>query len=721
MLYNIQRIALLIAVQYLFLSLPSFVHAEEAADSPSSSSLEQELTFLHEEAMVSIAARKLQYIGKAPSIVTVITDKEIRDMGFQTLIEVLQTVPGIDFELSENFGTGYISMRGSNGFSQTKLLLDGHSLNEFRRGGPYTIFFDLPLKMVKRIEIIRGPGSALYGENAFAGIIDIITREADDINGVELFSGYGDYDTKRSGIIAGKTFGELELTTSFNWHESRGYRGTIEKDKMSEIDALQSNFAQILGFPYFPSSNAPGKMNKGDVENYDSMVKISYNGLKLNTYYRDSNRTPFVGGDYSLVDGNEYYNNDQFIMDLSYDFDYGEKVKVRPRIFYDHVNMDVRLQALPDGTTLLSTPAGPQYYPDGMIGIASVRTRNLGSDIQVDYQMLDNYGITLGAFYQWQDLDNPKYWANVVPNTLESLGGIEEISSTLGLNLMEEYKRNTWSVYMQHIWDIREDMVLTAGIRHDQYNDFAGTTNPRFAFVWEFLDDFTLKALYGQAFRAPSPLELVTINNPVVLGNKGLDPETIKTYELGLTYKPNAFYTIGANYFYSLIRDRIVGVPFDEATMKYENSGGLNIHGVEFEFKGDLDWFLKGSYLFANYSFVSPRIKHPDIKGKEPDIPSHKGNVGVNIGAWKYLNANIHTFVSSNRRRGPEDTRDSMPSYSVTNIHFLSKDIFKHFNASLKFNNILDKDYEYPSPMGTMPSDVPRPGRNVFFELSCKF
>lgn len=719
MVVQIQRKIIISLI--IFLLSCFTVHAKDG-DIESGSSFEDELLYLQEESVVSIAARKLQIVGKAPAIITVITEREIRDMGFQNLMEVLRTVPGVDVLKEAQTGIETLSFRGGAGASQAKVLLDGHSLNYFMTGSATDFFYDLPLRFVKRIEIIRGPGSALYGENAFTGVIDIITKEADEIDGIELYSGYGKYDTKKAGFVMGKSFKKLGITAFLNWYESNGLEETIDEDKMSGIDALQQAGASLFGFPYTPSSNAPGKTKDGR-RAFDSMVKISYDKLRLMTYYRSTNREPFVGIDYSLVE-DELVKQDQFMADLSYSLSIGDKITIKPRIFYDYTFSSGELKALPVGTTLLQTLSGLplQFYPDGMKGIAKARTQNLGSDVQLDYQLLDNYNITLGVFYQWQNLDNPTLTANFIPTTQESLNGhMERLSTTRGINFIEEYKRNVWSVYMQHIWGIRDDMNLTAGIRHDQYNDFAGTTNPRFAFVWEIFEDLTLKALYGSAFRAPNPQELVNLDNPVLIGDKGLDPETVRTYELGLSYKFAEKYTIGTNYFYSVIRNQIVTKPVSAASEQFTNSGGLSIHGLEFEFKAKLDHILKRSYLFTNYTFTSSRLKSTDIKAKKADVPSHKGNIGINIGAWKYMNANLHTFISSNRRRDEGDTREDMPSYYFTNLHLTSKNVFKTLQASVKINNIFNKHYEDPSPFNTMPSDIPRPDRNIFFELSFKY
>ncbi len=100
----------------------------------------------------------------------------------------------------------------------------------------------------------------------------------------------------------------------------------------------------------------------------------------------------------------------------------------------------------------------------------------------------------------------------------------------------KEVTRRTWSVYFQDTWDISDTLNLTLGVRHDEYNDFGNATSPRAGLTWAFIKNASLKLLYGEAFHAPSFTQLYTTNQPTILGNQDLDPETIRSYEIGLSY-----------------------------------------------------------------------------------------------------------------------------------------------------------------------------------------
>ncbi len=126
---------------------------------------------------VTIATRHETQISKAPSIVTVITDEEIKNLGYRTFVEILRTVPGFEILKTGALGDTIPAVRGFASDNKVRVMLNGHLVNNPLRGGAFVNFDDFPVEGIKRIEIIRGPGSATYGENAFLGVINIITKD----------------------------------------------------------------------------------------------------------------------------------------------------------------------------------------------------------------------------------------------------------------------------------------------------------------------------------------------------------------------------------------------------------------------------------------------------------------------------------------------------------------------------------------------------------------
>jgi outer membrane receptor for ferrienterochelin and colicin len=138
----------------------------------------------------------MEEIKKAPASVTVITDRQIRQMGARSLTDVLnRAVPGIN--TYQNPGAWNIGIRGRNNLDSNTILfmINNHPINEAFTGGATWVHDTLIVDNIERIEILRSPGSALYGANAFVGVINIFTKKAEDIDGLELTVKGGSWET----------------------------------------------------------------------------------------------------------------------------------------------------------------------------------------------------------------------------------------------------------------------------------------------------------------------------------------------------------------------------------------------------------------------------------------------------------------------------------------------------------------------------------------------
>ena len=315
--------------------------------------LEDELAWLREENYVSIATKSKQKISKAPSIVTVITAEEIENMGFRTLPEVLRTVPGFDIIKEGTFGRIMSGVRGiSNSDNKIKVLIDGHSLNMPYNGGTEYFFDDLLLKNVKKIEIIRGPGSALYGANAFLAVVNIITKDADDIDGVVVTSGFGSLDTQEYSVMFGKTLHDMDITGFVDFYNTNGLSDTIKEDPMS-------------GQPF---SNTPGDTDDGR-KRFDSYLKLSYKDLQFIAKYTNKDTEPFVGSNHVLTDDGK--NSFNYVMgELNYKFDIGELLTVKPRVYYDQYDIEFFPEIFPDGFVIPVDVDGTEILKNFPMGCA---------------------------------------------------------------------------------------------------------------------------------------------------------------------------------------------------------------------------------------------------------------------------------------------------------------------------------------------------------------
>ena len=653
-----------------------------------------DIFFLMDQQLITVASKTEEEISKAPSIVTVITAKEIENMGVRTLVDVLRTVPGFDIIKDAIVGANNISTRGVSTIGRDnekiRVLLDGHYLTWHFAENFSNFFDDLPLRNVKRIEIIRGPGSALYGTNAFLAVINVITKDASDINGIEVASGFGSYDTQEYSIMYGKEFKGVNITGFVDFYNSNGQSDTIKDDPLPKLFSLAPN----------DSDDGRNKL--------DMYLKASYKGLQLNAKYMNKDVEPFVG---PLLTNETETELNYVMADLKYRWEIGERLTIKPRIYYDQNDWETNAQLTPEGFFFPDVDGDGDFelFPDGQRVHAEHTNRNIEAEIQMDYDLFDTNTFTLGFKYDWIKQTNISITSNSSPLTGVSFGSMQDVTDS---NIIPEVTRQIWALYLQNKWDITDNLGLTFGVRHDHYKRFEGTTNPRLGIVWNFIDNATLKLLYGQAFRAPSFAELFS-NNQFAAGSPNLDPEKIRTYELSLGYRFNKNWGINVNYFYNVMRDILELRTNSTGTFTFDNVGNANVQGIEFECKADFPDLLNGVSVFANYTYLDAESKGDPL----PDVPKHKGNVGINVKPCKYLNANLHAFISDDRVREQDDTRDDSPGYALLNLTLTAKDFFKDFEVKASLFNLLDKKYDDPAPINTVPTDIPRPGRTFFIEF----
>ncbi|MDH4153830.1 MAG: TonB-dependent receptor [Nitrospira sp.] len=225
MLSTISRTLLAIA---LSATTPMTTQAEalrNAFGQPVGHRIPDELQLLKEEETVSVASRYEQPISQAPSNVYVITDEDIRHSGATDLPTILRRVPGID--VMQVTGADFnVSIRGDNQLNANKLLVmvDGRSIYVDMQGGLSWKNIPVTLPEIKRIEVLKGPASVLYGFNAFDGVVNIITKSPDEIKGTTIQVGGGELGTLSSAAVHAGTHGKLGYRLSFGHDQNDQWR-----------------------------------------------------------------------------------------------------------------------------------------------------------------------------------------------------------------------------------------------------------------------------------------------------------------------------------------------------------------------------------------------------------------------------------------------------------------------------------------------------------------
>jgi iron complex outermembrane receptor protein len=271
-------------------------------------------------------------------------------------------------------------------------------------------------------------------------------------------------------------------------------------------------------------------------------------------------------------------------------------------------------------------------------------------------------------------------------------------------------------LYTQDEWSFAKDWTLTAGVRHDDYSDFGGTTNPRLALVWEAAYNVTGKLLYGGAFRAPSFTETSAINNPVAIGNPNLRPEKMKTLEAAVSWQPAPKIQWGA----SIFRYEMTDIIRLDNNFTYQNAGEQTGSGAELEATWDVTRVLR---IYGNYAYQ--RSIDETTQQDAGDAPHHQVYLRSD---WRFtrrwlFNAQLNWI--GERERVPGDARPSVPSYTTVDVTLRTDKVFDAWDIAFSVRNLFDEEAREPSPFGvpfvSIPNDFPLPGRSLYLQASYKF
>ncbi|MDM8522418.1 TonB-dependent receptor [Desulfococcaceae bacterium HSG8] len=321
--------------------------------------------------------------------------------------------------------------------------------------------------------------------------------------------------------------------------------------------------------------------------------------------------------------------------------------------------------------------------------------------------------------YEKTKLYDAEYRANFLtpfPGLIVPLPSVQDLSETQNYINEDEARREFKAFFVQDIWDITDDLRLTISARYDDYSDFGGSFNPRAGLTWQFAEGLDLKLIYGRAFRAPTFQELYFQNNPGIIGSPDLEPETVDTYEISLGSELKAFSTRITG-FHTTIKDSINTIKLETGSSYYvfQNTDKLRSRGFELEMKYD---FGKGTYLAMNYTYQD--AENQDTEERLTG-PGHVGNVMANIRLSEYFNFYTDFHFQKDCPRATGDDREAPPDFGIVNTTLIAEDFLKGLEIRGSVYNLLDKEYVSPLAAGTLPGDLPMPGRSFVVELRYEF
>ena len=667
-----------------------------------------------DEEFISIATGSRQPIAKAPAVATVRTAQDIQNMGATDLDEVLETIPGLHVS-RDPFGyqPAYIFRGIYSKFNpQVLVLINGVPLTNLFHGDRGLIWGGMPVNAIARVEVIRGPGSALYGADAFAGVINIFPKTFDDLEGVQLGGRVGSYNLLDLWYLGRGTLGDGKLALIVEGHKTSGQDEVIESDAQSNLDELMGTDASL----------APDSVNLSR-ENLDVRLEYSIGRWKARAgLQRRSNFGNGVGIAEALDPENRYLSERRNV-DFSYFNDsLAESWEFSAQLSYLDTSQEVEenLIIFPPGSNL-----GFGEFPQGVIGNPEVYERHSRIDISSSYRGFKWHSIRMGAGYYYGDLYRVEETKNfgVDPDTglpLAAGSDLVDVSDTSYVFLKEGKRRNRY-VFLQDIWDLAADWELTAGLRWDDYSDFGDTVNPRLALVWSTTRNLTTKLLYGKAFRSPSFTQTRAVNNPSVLGNPNLDPETIESLEVAFDYRFSERLKIGLNVFTYKWGDIIEFIPDENSSTSTASNDGTQI-GKGFEFEAD--WKLRNE-LRVTASYSLQKSYDQDTHDATSQSPERRLFVALQydgLGNWQ---GNTQFNWVMDRNRDQRDARSDIDDYSTVDVTVRRKRNGDPWALSLSVKNIFNADAREPSPwsdpVASVPNDLPLEGRRYLGEVEYLF
>jgi len=662
-LLEILRVPAFLAV---FLLFAPRVHAETGTNADLTDKSLEEL-MQYQVPTVTTASKFEQKATEAPSSTTVITSDEIKRYGWRTLGDLLESVQGFYISYDRNYqflGARGVSLGDFN--SRILLLVNGHRVNNDLNDGAFVdTAFILDMDLIDRVEIIRGPGSVLYGNNAFFGVINVITRQGKQVDGVESSATYGSFDAWSGRVTVGKQFTNgLQFMLSGTLYNSDG--------------------PENLFYPEFntPSQNN-GVAHKKDEDGYGSFFgSVNYKDFTLEGAYIDRVKgnptaqfaTTFNDSRLRTDDGRGYAT-------LKYAHKFNPDTDVSADVYYDR--SDFRIVE----------PVEPTFFVEKQVG------EWVGGEVQLNRKIFDRHIITVGA--ELRDDFN-------LSRTLSEPPASELITNV-------QTSRRNYGIFAQGDFMLLTNMHLNAGVRYDQYGHFDPSFSPRAALIYSPWEQTTFKAIFGTAFRDPNFLEL---SDPRF---QDIKPEKITSYELVYEQGINQNLRSSISGYYNRLNDLI---DFENGSFTNFNAETL---GTELALEGKWTNGIQ-SRLSYTLQHTQNRETHAGLPDSPVQMVKFNLSVPIPVPAFKdKIFAGLEVQYTSSRHTVFSDlsgntlTGADAPGFPVVNLTLFSQNLFKNLEASASIYNLFDTKYFDPSSRFHLQNVIQQDGRTFRLKITYRF
>ncbi|WP_350132471.1 TonB-dependent receptor [Nitrosomonas sp.] len=614
------------------------------------------------------ASKYEQKQQQAAAAVSIITRKDIRTYGWRTLNQALASLPGI--HPTYDYQYEYLGSRGFGlpGDFNTRVLItvNGNRINDATYDqGPTGRDFPLDIDLIERIEFIPGPGSAVYGQNAMLGVVNIVTRKGADIKGAELSASYQTAEIMpQERVTLGKQFDNgTDALISFSGLQSRG------ADRFFE----------------FGDAGVSGIAHRLDDENVKQMfARASHGPLSFDFIYGNRHKGDPTGMFFSdpLVAG-QFQRDQRLNTQIQYNDNFANNtLNVLGRAFLGQYRYDNPM--IYGGDRTLST--GPSDWH--------------GVELRLLSTALTDHKLMAGFEYQ----NNTS-----IKQTFQNFSSPDE-NVTIKSAVMRI------GVYLQDEWRITDTLSATVGLRYDHNHWIGSRLSPRGALIWQATPKATFKALYGRAHRSPNSYERDYGDNISQVANPGLHSESVDTAELVADYLAQPTLNLRANVYawdiYNLIA---LGIdPLSGLSQYQQNSKKVVARGAELSLDKTWDWGarLRGSFGIQNAEQQNSHL---------PNSPYYLGklNFSLPIPLITGLRAGSELQYYGKRKTLDGSNTDS---YVLANLNLVTNvPQVKGLEASLSIYNLFNENYLHPAADTNWQNTFWQPGRTIRFRLDYRF
>jgi len=507
---------------------------------------------------VDIASKTSETLSSVPSTMSVFSRKQIQALGVDNAYEVMNFVPGM--QSTRGDWVGAVPKDHARGVyldsGNVLVMINGERVNESSFGKASVYMPYIPIEVIEKIEFIRGPGSALYGSNAFLGVMNIVTSK--ERNTLQLVVGNnGRYGA--TGQFNASLSDDTSLFTSFSYDQKDG-----ESYPQGVKDPLEALYLEA-GVDY-KKLQLRARYNETSLDEFLNLAGYS-------TQNQHTSDNTFVGIKYNWI------NNDKLKLDSSYSYTKHNISSAGLIAAFDDIPDFLLGPAWQTTDSKFETELSYQFENQWQLaaGIEYAEAKQVEAGVRTNYYDVESMLVII----------DPAYYQQGIVTVMD----FPEFASL-------KYTFETYSAYGQLKIPYSDSLTLFVGARYDDVKDIDSKLSPRLAGVYVINPEHTVKVQYGESFRTPVTNELFS-NDDVTVGNPSLRSESVKTTELVWHYQTSELQA-NAVLFYNELNDFINIEPTqsNEALFTFANSFNTQNSGIELDgtWQSSKEFSVTGTY-----------------------------------------------------------------------------------------------------------------------------